>query len=198
MIFNPIRNAAYAHLVLLTGLFIFSFLFGAITYESSGLNLYQTVYMIVALLLTTLVYYGFFVLGKSLKNNYLKRLAVVGIVWAVVSFLLFVLSQFIGAPLKEIAYIVCGSIFGIFWGIGLLKIRSKVKYAKTAGILDLIYASVSIIFVLPGILGFLFQQTYSLLASLNTLVIMVANVFEILLLFHASKAIRLGKKNDKA
>ena len=66
-----------------------------------------------------------------------------------------------------VSYIITG-VFLILFGVGLLKLKGKVEYAKVAGILNIIAGATCIILV-----GYLLA--------------MAANIVEVILMFKASK-----------
>lgn len=144
-------------------------------------------------ILGILFMYGFVVLGKKFGGKLLLVMAWIGIAFAIVSLIfglvtnIVTMSQGVGAqtdidpdladlalPLL-IAFLVIwigvtliAGTFSVLFGIGLLKLRDKVQYARVSGILEIVAGATYIILI-----GFLVR--------------LVATVFEIALLFKASE-----------
>ena len=68
----------------------------------------------------------------------------------------------------------------IFFGMGLLKVKDRVKYAKPSGILEIIAGATLIIFI-------------------GSLITFVAQIFELIMLFSLSKKTgKLGSKIEES
>lgn len=187
---KPLKTAAWAAIWsivigVLSG--IVSLTFGT---SSLGMGL-GVVFTIVGGIFGALFVYGFVILGKKFDAPLLQVMAWIGIGivigWAVLSLTLSVATivsaqgsvDFSNQELPSLTLLV---LFLIFWipfsllfgaynvlfGVGLLKLKDKVEYAKTAAVLDIVGGATMIIFV-------------------GIAISLVAYVFKIMLMFKAAK-----------
>lgn len=129
-------------------------------------------------LLTAMFLYGFAVLGKKFNSTMLLVMAWIGIILVLTSVVFVAYTAFAKAQnadgatgaliLVWVVFSVIMGAYSILFGVGLLKIKDKVEKAKTAGILEIIGGATFIILV-----GFVIK--------------FVAYIYEIILLFKASK-----------
>ena len=203
---KPFKVAAWSFIILL----VLGFLLGIFINIMPLAGLSIVVYGILSPILGILVFYGFIMTGKRFKSKFLVIMSWIGIILLILYTLYFLFgSYFIDIPIPSedylgnisnqsqddlenldleplygflvlvlIAHTVISIILGIhdiLFGIAQLKIRKKIKYAKTAGILNIISGATLFIFI-------------------GYIVIIVAAIFEILLLFEASRRFEVKRK----
>ncbi|MBI5803609.1 hypothetical protein HY450_00020 [Candidatus Pacearchaeota archaeon] len=181
---RPLRVAAYSGLIAL----VFNFLLVLIPEGVITGSLFA-LFLVFSSALGVLFLNGFVFLGDKFKSKLLSVMSWIGIVVGV----LFTVFGLVGALIsaigtaraQEIVAEDAGTIFifliilwivialiagaySVLFGVGLLKIKNKVAYAKTAGILEIIAGATYFILV-----GFLVK--------------FAAFVFEIVLMFKASQ-----------
>jgi len=157
------------------------------------------IFIIMAMISSIFFFYGFVVLGKKYDKRLIKIVSWIFII-LIVLFMLFQIINLISPGLfgdlfakpsvveigtaSEALDVLTGTllivlilflfvllitiILGILFGVGLIKLKDNVEYAKTTGILLIIGYS-------------------TLIIGIGVLVLIVAYIFEILLLFKASR-----------
>lgn len=166
--------------------------FVPLNYENLVHSLISAFLLILLLILSLIIFYAFILLGRKFKNKLLIFASWLGIIIGIAhtAYILFGglifeiptigLDNFL-SPFLASSYIITSIIAGvgaILFGIGLLKLNKKIKYAKVAGILDIIAGFTMILFI---------GYTLSFIAV----------IFEMLMLFNASKRFEGKKKNVK-
>ena len=189
---KPLKIAAYSGLVFLI-VTVMSIIFPFGTLASK-------IYLVIIAAVGIIFMSGFFVLGKKYKNKFLIVMTWIGIVTLIITLLFFLFpntfisKEFLqslessGEPTPDqisliikyslLVWVIVAALLGlatILFGVALLKIGKKIKYAKSAGILNIVAGATFVIFI-----GFL--------------VILAANVLEILLLFEASEKFESERK----
>lgn len=173
-----------------------------IDYKSSpALPVFLVIYNIILATLLIIANYGFIQLGRKFNNKLLIIMSWFGIIAVIVLALYLIFgSLFINVPtipnaenyeswlesdgpmkagiFMILTHLIISIVVGIgtiIFGISLLKMKRKVKYAKAAGILNIVTGATMIVFV-------------------GYLVFYAAVILEILLLFEASRRFEKGKK----
>jgi|SRR3989344_7091071 len=183
--------AAYSHLVLLIMFLIFSVFLGFITLETSKINLFNFIYLTLGLILGIVVYYAFILLGSTFKNKFLIRIALIEIIVLIIKVLYSLFGEFsIGFDIID--SITSGTL-GILFGTALFSIRQKIKYAKTAGILNIISGVIMLIFITLGTLSIISGR--DLFIFIDSVIIHTLTVIsEMFILFEASKRFEKQKR----
>jgi len=192
---KPLKIAAYSYITFLilgfiaTGL-VFESNLGFIPITDFSLTSITLIFYIISFILSLFAVYGFIVLGKKFKNKFLIIITYIGIILLLIH-LLYILfgGFFINIPEISttgifdktgidnftifflLAYFTYSIIFGlhaIFFGMALLKLGKKIRYSKTAGILNI-------------------SAGATMILSIGYFIMIVAIIMEILLLFEASK-----------
>jgi len=159
--------------------------------------------ILISFVLLLLIFYGFILLGKKFNNNLLSRVSVLGIfIFTIYTIYILFGGLLLNVPVLPtadnyeswsqdqingpqqlgtfilIGYIVMSIVLGVVWilfGISLLRLRKKIKYAKSAGILNIITGATLFIFI-------------------GYLIAIPALIMEIMLLFEASRRFEKNKK----
>ena len=195
------KVAAYSYMIILILGFILGIAYGPsfslmpITDFSFSLASMAWLFHIILFIFSIFAIYGLIRLGKKFKNKFLININYIGL-GLLTLYLMYILfgSFFINVPeissdlVQEdlvsffifllVAHLIYSVIFGIyviFFGIALLRLGGKIKYAKTAGVLNIVAGATMFIYI-------------------GDLVMFVAIIIEMLLLFEASKRFE-GKKH---
>ncbi len=193
---KPFKVAAYSFIIFIASGIIFGLLFDSSTsfvpiFSNSIISIpMNIIFNLISFSLIILITYGFILLGKKLKSKYLVVVSWIGIFLNLIFYLYLLFGNLIfNVPSvseeKEflifilLVHLVFSIVFGIhsiFFGAALLKIKDKIKYAKSAGILNIITGSTFII-------------------GVGYIVLIATNVMEILMLFEASRMFEDRKTN---
>jgi len=194
---RPLKIAAWSGILLVIVSFVVGIISAALTKFPLAQTIISIIWGLIGGVLTILFLNGFLVLGKKYKNSLLKVTSWIGIIMAVLFILVGLAGNIvslsngsyiqnnskwpfgegnddalIGLVLSLIGvWIMFSLIFGaitILWGIGLMRLEKKVEHARVTGILNIIAGATYIILV-----GYIIG--------------MVALVFEMVLMFKASK-----------
>jgi hypothetical protein len=188
---------------------VFGFALGLAGAQKVLVTVINLIFSIAALVFAAFFYWGFIVMGKKFKGKLLQVMAWIGFVMIILAFIFsfFIgiislfsqsvsaseLTSFASSAFNETAgfqeffqgsavnlliiflmififLVLIMSAYTILWGVGILKLQHKLDYARTTGILNIVAGATYIILI-----GFLIH--------------IVAYIFEILLLFEASKKV---------
>ena len=196
---KPFKVAAYSFIValaiyLLLGIFGISGGFLPITdliTDFDGVGCLFLFAHVILFVLTLFIFYGFISLARKFDNKLLLIVSYVGIVisflyliWLLFSSFFFDISDvsnwiWNSMPFSIVFHLIYSAIVGtcsIIHGIALIQIGKRAEYAKSAGIINIIAGATLFLFV-----GFL--------------IMIAANILEILLFFNASKKFE-NKENN--
>ena len=191
---------------------VFGFALGLAGAPKVVLAIINLIFSIGVLVFAAFFYWGFIVMGKKFKGKLLQVMAWIGFVLIIIAFVIsfftgiisifsqsvsaseltsFASSAFNGTEgLREVQELFVGPIanllivfliifiilvlimsaYTILWGVGILKLQDKLRYARATGILNIVAGATYIILI-----GFFIH--------------LVAYIFDILLLFEASKKV---------
>jgi hypothetical protein len=167
---NRLKVAAWCGIVSIVLNVISSFLYSA----SGGSKIFPIVISVISGILGLFFLYGFIILGKTYKNKLLSVMAWIGIILAVV-FLILTLFGFgekiagladissteVNVTALVVMWLVASIVLGLYsilFGVGLLRLKKNVEYARASGILSVIAGATYIIFI-----GFFVQIVASVL-----------------------------------
>ena len=133
---------------------------------------YLIITALLGVIITVVIYLGYISLGKKLDNNFLAVIA-----W--ISLALIIINNLINTILSINHATDTAVIFGIlsgvsimisyiFLGIGVYKLKNKIRLAKTTGLLYIIGAATTIILI-------------------GAIILFIAQIFAVVMFFKASK-----------
>ncbi len=166
------------------------------TYESTFIS------FIIGTFFSTLFYYGFVVVGKKYNNKLLLIASWLVIIYGLLSFIVIAIKFAVGSnewflpsPFSSILPAL-QVLSAVLFGIGLLTLSKKIKYALTAGILSLLsllISSISSFYFLYLMIYFSTNYLMPIYTVISETIIIIALILEVLILFKASKE----KENEK-
>jgi len=185
---KPLRNAGFSGIILMMFIVFYIYFSQFMTLFNIDrvlLIIMPIFYLIAIAILLIFFNYGFIILAKKYKCLLLLVIAWIGII-SIVLIDILIIGYFFIKPVsaqltsKELTstigyfirtfliFTITYGIYSILKGIGLIKIRKKAKYAKYAGIFNIIAGATYFIFI-----GFL--------------ILIVARIIEILMFIKASE-----------
>lgn len=200
---NPLKVAAWAGLIsLIIGVLMLPFYFFA--EQGSALFLLSLITSMISVVLGIFFFNGYLVLARKYKNTLLTVMAWIGISFMILSFVLGLLggilalagtamaadeNVFANPQISEEDVAAVALIFIIVWvfialimgaytilfGVAILKMKKDLKYARAAGVWNIVAGATYIIFV-------------------GMLIKFVAYIFEILMFFKASEKLEKKRK----
>lgn len=181
---------------------VFNYVF--LNYYDFGMSLVYILSMFISFIIFTifytLFYYGFVVVGKKYNKKLLLFAGWLVIIYGLLSFIVMIIrfsvgvnDWFLPSPFSSILSTL-QVLSQVLFGIGLITLSKKIKYALAAGILSLLSLLIERFYFLFLMRYFSTDYLIPVYTALSEAVYTIILIFGILILFKASKERKSKRK----